>query len=280
MDPGEVAARNRQVARDARAGRDHDRVESPQLVGRDVPAHIGAEPEHDTLVRQLLHAALDDPLLDLEIGNAEPHQAAARLVALEHRHGVACAAKLLSAGHPGRPGADHGDRMPGLADRRSRPDPALFPGAVHDRELDLLDRHRLALTDLEHARRLARSGAEATGEVREVVRAVKLLDRGLPAAAEDRVVPVRDQVVHRAAVVAERHAALHAAGALLGQLRVGERVHELVVVEHPLRGHALRVLDPAQLEERAELAHQTALPLSTSAVTKPSPVVDTTCSSG
>ena len=159
---------------------------------------------------------------------------------------MACAAELLGARHPGRPGADHGDRMARLAPRRLRADPALVPRAVHDRELDLLDRHRLALADLEHACGLARSGAEAAGEVGEVVGPVELLDRSLPAAAEDEVVPVRDQVVHRAAVVAERDAALHAAGTLLGELGVGERVDELVVVEHPLGGRTLRVVDPAR----------------------------------
>ena len=43
--------------------------------------------------------------------------------------------------------------------------------------LDLLDRDRVTLADLEHAGRLARGGAEAAGELREVVRRVELGDR-------------------------------------------------------------------------------------------------------
>ena len=54
-------------------------------------------------------------------------------------------------------------------------DPALVPRAVDDRELDLLDRDRVALVDLEHARGLARRRAEPAGELREVVRPVQLL---------------------------------------------------------------------------------------------------------
>src|SRR5260221_9644899 len=101
--------------------------------------------------------------------------------------------------------ADHGDGMPRQPRRRLGHDPTLVPAAVHDRELDLLDRHRLALANLEHACGLAWRGAEAAREVGEVVRAVELLDRLLPAVTVDQVVPVRDQVVDRAAVVAERN---------------------------------------------------------------------------
>ena len=71
---------------------------------------------------------------------------------------------------PAGPGADHGDRRPVSLRGGPRRDPALVPGAVDDRELDLLDRHRLALADLEHARRLARRRAEPAGELGEVVR--------------------------------------------------------------------------------------------------------------
>ena len=121
---------------------------------------------------------------------------------------------------PAGPDADDGDRC-----GRSRRaggcghDPALVPRAVDDRVLDLLDRDRVALADLQHARGLARRRAQAAGELGEVVRRVQLADRVLPAVAVDEVVPVRDQVAQRAAVVAERHAAVHAARALVAQLR-------------------------------------------------------------
>jgi hypothetical protein len=42
----------------------------------------------DALLDELLHAALDDALLDLEVRHAEAAQAAGRLVALEQRHAV------------------------------------------------------------------------------------------------------------------------------------------------------------------------------------------------
>src|SRR4029078_10576745 len=103
-------------------------------------------------------------------------------------------------------------------------DPALVPRAIHDRDLDLLDRDGVALVDLEHARRLARWRAQPAGELGEVVRAVQLLDRLGPAVAVDEVVPVGDQVPERAAVVAERDAALHATRALRAKLDRPQRL--------------------------------------------------------
>ena len=149
---------------------------------------------------------------------------------------------------------------------RLRHDPALLPGAVDDRELDLLDRDRVALVDLEHARRLARGGAEAAGELGEVVRPVQLLDRLVEAVAVDEVVPVGDEVSERAAVVAERDAALHATCALLPELDERQRAHELAVVADALGRVAFGRLRPRSLQEGAQLAHQAASSDSDSAV--------------
>ena len=53
----------------------------------------------------------------------------------------------------------------------------------------------------------------------------------MPAFAVDQVVPFRDDVAQRAAAVAERDAAIHAAGALLLKLVVGEIEVDFVPVE-------------------------------------------------
>src|SRR5262249_19610181 len=149
-----------------------------------------------------------------EVRHAEADEPTRSLVALDDDDVVPGPRELLRAGHPRRPGADDRDRAAGAAECGLRDDPALLPRPVDDRALDLLDRDGAALAALEHARRLGRGRAEAAGELREVVRAVQLDDRVVEAVAVDEVVPVRDQVAERAAVVAERHAALHAAGGL------------------------------------------------------------------
>ena len=65
--------------------------------------------------------------------------------------------------------------------------------------------------DAEHAGRLARRRAQPAGELGEVVGGVQPLDGLVPVVAVDQVVPVGDEVAERAAVVAERDAAVHAA---------------------------------------------------------------------
>ena len=129
-------------------------------------------------------------------------------------------------------------------------------GAVDDRVLDLFDRDRVALADLEHARGLARRGAQTTGELGKVVRRVQLRDRVLETVVVDEVVPVGDQVPERAAVVTEGHAAVHAAGALLAQLLHRANEQELLVIVRALG--RVPVGDPValDLQEAAELAHQ------------------------
>jgi hypothetical protein len=123
---------------------------------------------------------------------------------------MAGAGELLRAGEPGRAGADDRDALAGAARRHVRHDPALLPGAVDDRAFDRLDRHRIVF-EVERAGRLARRGADAAGEFREIVGGVELVDRCAPMIAGDEIVPVGDEVIDRAAVVAKRNAAIHAA---------------------------------------------------------------------
>ena len=70
--------------------------------------------------------------------------------------------------------------------------------------------------------------------------------------------------------MAERHAALHAAPALVAQAVDRQRVDELAVVADPLARVALGLAGALDLEEAAELAHYAAC----SVATKPSPPVD------
>ena len=118
--------------------------------------------------------------------------------ALEDRDRVAGAVELRGGGEAGRAGADHGDLLAGARRRRLGRDPALLPAAVDDGVLDALDGHRRGV-DAEHARALAGRRADAAGELREVVGLVQALERLAPEAAVDEVVPLRDQVVDRAA---------------------------------------------------------------------------------
>src|SRR6266511_2555310 len=144
------------------------------------------------------------------------------VVPLVHGDLVAGAGELLRGGETGRAGADHGHLLAGRLGRGAGRHPAFVEGTVDDLGLDLLDRHRTgaALRDRQHARRLARCGAEPPRELGEVVGGVQLFDRGSPGTRTDQVVPLRDPVSQRAAVVTERNAAVHAAPRLAVDLRL------------------------------------------------------------
>ena len=263
VDAVELAAGHRQVARRARAGRQHDRVETTRAArrrrcrrrrrrrsARRRPRRSSCSTRRWTTYFSILKSGTPK--------RTSPPADSSRSNSVD---GVAGAAQLLRGGHARRAGADDGDAAAGLALGRQRLDPALLPGAVDDRVLDLLDRHRVALADLEHAGGLARRRAQPAGELGEVVRRVQLADRVVPAVAVDEVVPVRDEVAQRAAVVAERHAALHAARALRGELLVGPADQELLVVLRALGRVAVRDADALDLQEGPDLAHAVQLDL-------------------
>jgi hypothetical protein len=119
--------------------------------------------------------------------------------------------------------------------------------SIDDGALDALDRHR-RVEDAQRARAFARRRADATGELREVVGLVQAVERLAPEAAVDQVVPLRDQVVDRAAGghavdqlagVAEGNAAVHAARPLRAQRRLLQVQVEFVPILHPLQRRAV-----------------------------------------
>ncbi len=228
--PAELAPRDGQVAPRRRTRGEHDRVELlVELVDRDVDADLDCGTKLGALASHLLEPALEEPLLHLELGDAVAEEPADAIGALEHDHAVPGAAELLCRREPRGPRTDDGDALASQRRGRLRHDPALIPRAVDDLDLDLLDRHRIAV-DPEHARRFARCGAQPARELGEVVRRVKALDRLAPALAVHEVVPVGDEVAERAAVVAERDAAVHAPPRLMAQLVLGEGLVHLVPV--------------------------------------------------
>src|SRR5207302_7851697 len=230
---------------------------------------VDAEAELDALLGELRQRPLDDVLLDLEVRDAEPEQAAARFVALEDGHRVPHAVELLRAREACGPAADDRHILSRSRRRRLGHDPALVPRTRDDRELDLLDRDCVALLYLEHTCRLAGCRAKTSRELREVVGAVQLVDRLAPAVAIDEVVPVRDQIPERAAMMAERHAALHAAGSLLAQLDERQLADELDAVADTLRRRAPRRVRARELLEAADFAQYAASSDSDSRVKRP-----------
>ena len=95
--------------------------------------------------------------------------------------------------------------------------------------LDGLDAHRIII-DVQRTGRFTWGRADAAGKVREVVGGVQHFDRTLPVLAIYQIVPVRDDVVDRAAALAERDAAIHATRTLRLGVLVGQMQDKLLVV--------------------------------------------------
>src|SRR5262249_57103614 len=113
-------------------------------------------------------------------------------------------------GEAGRPRADYGHRLARAHGGRRRGDPALVEGVLDDPHLDLLDGDGIVV-DAEDAGALAGRGAEASGELGEVVGGVKPVDRLAPPVAVDEVVPVRNQVAEGTALMTQGDAAVNPA---------------------------------------------------------------------
>ena len=208
----QVAAGDFEVAGGGGAAAEGDGVEVvDEVVGGDVLADKGAGDELDSLCGHDVDALLDELVAELEVGDAEAEEAADEMVAFVDGDEVAGAVELLGAGEAGGAGADDGDRLAGALRGRLGLDPALFVAAVGDGLLDELNGDGVVV-DGESAGDLAGGGADAAGELGEVVGGEQTVERLLPTTAVDEVVPVGDEIAERAALVAEGDAAVHAAG--------------------------------------------------------------------
>src|SRR5215469_13120750 len=181
----------------------------------------------DALDRHLLDAAVDQPFVHFEVGDAVAQQSANAVALLEYDHRVAGACELLRASEACGAGADDGDSLAGSPRRHYELDPPLLPPPIDDRALDGFDRDRIVV-NVERTRRFTGRGAHTAGEFREIIGRMQRLERRPPLVAVDEVVPVRDQIVDRAALVAERNAAIHTARRLLAVRAIGHRLDELL----------------------------------------------------
>ncbi len=168
-----------------------------------------------------------------------------------------CPARVscCAAARPAGPEPTTATVLPVRRPGRLRLHPAVAEGLVDDRHLDLLDGHG-GLVDGEHAGRLAGRRAESPGELGEVVRGVQALDRRAALAAPHQVVPLGDQVAERAALVAERDAAVHAAAGLAAQLGGVALLVDLFPVHDAHRhGPTLRQLALGDLQKALRVSH-------------------------
>src|SRR5215208_8221190 len=196
MDAAELAARHVEVTSLQSADGEDNGVELALEVLRGrVLADVGAGAELDALLFHDGDAAVNDPLLDLVIGDAVAEKAPDPVILLEDYRRVPGPVELLRRREPCRSATDDGDPPTGTLLRRCRPggDPPLLKSPVDDGEFYLLYGDWLVV-DRKDARGLARGWAEHPRELGEVVGLVQAVYGLLPMLAVDEVVPVGDQV--------------------------------------------------------------------------------------
>ncbi len=222
MNAAEFAAWNLKVARMFGTACKNDRVEVMlQIFHGNILADMRAGNELHAFGFHLRQSPVDDVLFQFEIRNAVAQQTADAIGLLIDRDRVAGAAKLLRGGQSSGAGAYDCYLFPGEMLRRLGTNPAFFESALDDAFLNLLDGDR-RLIDAQNAGRFARRGTDSSSELRKIIGGMQLPDGILPAPAIHQVVPVGNDVVHRAAGVAERDAAIHATRALIAQFGLGK----------------------------------------------------------
>ena len=225
---------------------------------------MGVADEADAIALHELGATQHHPVLvELHVRDAVHQQAARAVLAFEHGDRMPRAIELLRCREPGGPGSHHGDALAGTHLWWIGNHPAFFPAPLDDRRFERLDRDR-RITETEHAGALTGRGTDAASEIREVVRAVQALERLAPQAAIDEIIPLGNEVVHRAARgtaahlharVAERHAAVHAARSLLPQVLLLHVMVEFVPVPNAILRRAIDRQLAQILHETRWLAH-------------------------
>ena len=163
-------------------------------------------------------------LFQLEIGNAVAQQPAQPVVLLEEHDLVPGAGELLRGGQA-RPGPEPTTAtfLPVcVLGRSGSTQPSAKARSAIWYSMCLMVTG--LVVDGQRAGGLARGGANAAGDLGEVVGRVQVLGRLAPAIAVDQVVELGNAVLHRAAdAVAEGNAAIHAAGRLLVEHLVDQR---------------------------------------------------------
>ena len=250
------------------AAQHHSVVAVQQLFCRHGPAdvHIGAELHalglHD------LNAALDDRFVQLHVGDAVHQQAAHAVGTLEHSHRVAALIQVFGHRKARGAAAHHGYALAGAGGRRCGVQPALGVGRLNDGVLILAHGHAAAGHVPAGAGGLAQGGAHPAGEFRKTVGGHQPVHGQLPLAVIDQIVPLRDEVVQRAAGghaadhharLAEGNTAVHAARRLGLLLLAGEPDVKFVEIFHALQRRHIRAGLARIIDKSCCLTHNAAL---------------------
>ena len=184
----------------------------------------------DALLFQQADAAVDDGLVEFEIGDAVAQQSTCGFVFLEDGNGVAHVVEVVGGGETGGTGSDDGHLLSVTLDVGTGHDKTFLKGHLGDGGLVLAVSGRLVVEAVEHAGLLAQRRADAASELGEGICAIQQAVGQLKVAFVQSVVPLGRLVAQRTGPVAEGHAAVHAAAGLQFAFARRERLLHLAEV--------------------------------------------------
>ena len=224
---------------------------------------VQAGHEGHALVGHQVDAAPDKLLRQLHIGDAVGEDAPGAGVLFDDGHAVAAVVQLVRRGKPRRAGAHDHDVLARDVAREARLHQAVCKGVFDDAALVVMHGDRLVM-QAAGAGLLAEGGADAAGELGEVVGLQQAGQGVAVVAVHEHVVPLGDQVVQRAAELlslkedarlAEGHAAVHAPRALFQPLRTLDGDIDVLPVGGALKGRAAPVLTARIFHKPCRFSH-------------------------
>ena len=249
VDAAQFAAFNWQIARFSGTSAEGDGVKvGAQFRAGDILADMAASDKFNPFGGQQVNATLHNLLVKFHVGDAIHEQPTNSVRSLVDGDAMSGLVELRRAGQPRGTGADHRDLFARAHLRRLRDHPTLVKALVDDRALNALDCHR-RIDDPQGARTFAGGRADPTSKFGKIVGLVQTVERLLPVAFVDQIIPFGNQVVdwatrrqpiNQGAGVTERDAAIHTAGTLLLQGFIADVQVKFIVIQHPLQWGAFR----------------------------------------
>ena len=239
------------------------------ILGRGAAANIGAGYKVNALGLHNVYAAVNDLLFQLHVGDAVHQQAAHAVLTLVYGHFVAALVQVIGNRKAGRAGTYHGNGFAGAGRGRAGGQQAGFIAIFYNGVLVLLHGNRAAGGVAAGAGSFAQSGAYPAGKLREAVGGAQAMYSQIPLALVDQVVPFGNQVVQRAAAchaanhhasLAERYAAIHAAGTLRLLFILRQRDVKFVKVLNAFFRRQLRAGLPGNFHKSCRFSHRLRLP--------------------
>ena len=222
------------------------------VFGHGTHQHAGAK--HHTFGLHLGHTAVDVGFFHFEIGNAVAQQAAHTVIFFKYGDLMAHPSQLLGGGQACGARTDHRHFFTGFHGWQLGLDPALRPRFVDDGVLNRLDAHGIVV-HIQSASGFTGCRANAPCELWKVIGAVQHGDGVVPVPLKHQLVEVRNDVVHRAAVVAKRCAAVHTTRALRFGLCIAQAHHKFLVIFQARRYGLVALFNALKLHKAGDFSH-------------------------